>query len=112
MSRWGSQKHWTHAGVVCAIRDFYAKAGWYPETLDFAMSQGQLPSRTTVFRLFGSLAEARRQAGMAKGGFEGHGGSGRGGGWTKGRPRRHGHQGRRIAEKMGTEHGTDRPGRQ
>jgi hypothetical protein len=87
MSQWGAQKHWTPARVIQAIRDFYRETGWYPDTRDFATATPRLPSRTTVFRLFGSLAEARRQAGMAGGGCAGHGGRGRGGGWEKGRKR-------------------------
>ena len=88
MSQWGSQKHWTPDSVLQAIRTFATEIGWYPETLDFARQTPRLPSRATVLRLFGSLAEARRQAGMDGGGFAGHGGPGRGGGWTKGKTRR------------------------
>lgn len=78
---------WSQERIIAALQDFYAREGRWPLTMDLACSQGLLPHATTIFRRFGSLAHARRQAGMPGGGLEGRGGPGRGGGWTRGKPR-------------------------
>jgi hypothetical protein len=79
VSRWGTQKHWTAARQLQAIHAFYTRTGHWPLTQDFHATS-TLPDPVTVQRTFGTLAEARRQAGAKDGGHEGHGGGGRGGG--------------------------------
>lgn len=86
MSKWGKAKAWTVQEVLLLIKVFHYKKSRWPTTDDFNNDE-DLPSRATVARLFGTLAEARRQAGARHGGHEGHGGSGRGGGWTPGKAR-------------------------
>lgn len=92
MSRWGKLKVWTPEAQIRAIQAFYTAEQRWPTTQDFQGNTGRLPHFTTVYRTFGTLAEARRQAGMPGGGPEGHGGGGRGGGgysvhWAGARPR-------------------------
>ena len=77
---------WPPARIIEAIHAFRARHGRWPETSDFCHAM-EMPHAVTVMRAFGTLAEARRRAGMPGGGHEGHGGSGRGGGLT---PRRRG----------------------
>ena len=79
MSKLGRQAYWTAERILASIAKFQDHHGRWPETKDFD-SDGALPSQTTVNRAFGTLAEARRRAGMPGGGHEGHGGGGRGGG--------------------------------
>jgi hypothetical protein len=81
MSRWGKTKHWTREAILHAIRQFFATYHQWPLTADFRERRDELPHGTTVIRTFGTLAEARRQAGMPSGGHEGLGG-----GWPGGRP--------------------------
>lgn len=83
----GRPAHWTPARIVAAIARFHQQTGRWPETADFTAAYG-LPHAVTVIRKLGTLATARRQAGMASGGHEGHGGSGRGGGPGHGQRRR------------------------
>jgi len=71
--------HWTPDAALSAIRAFYATTGWWPETRDFEAPDAALPSRTTVNRLFGTLAAARLAAGAPEGGHVGHGGARHGG---------------------------------
>jgi hypothetical protein len=89
-------KHrWAKPNTLAAIRTFYQQQGRWPMTQDFQTDRA-LPHATTVQRLFRTLAEARRQAGMPGGGYEGHGGPGRGGGWTQGKMRTLRHRGGRT----------------
>ena len=74
---WG----WPPARILEAIHAFRTRHGRWPETSDFCHAM-EMPHAVTVMRAFGTLAEARRRAGMPGGGHEGHGGSGRGGGLT------------------------------
>ena len=84
MSKWGRKKEWTKDAIILAITLFHRNYDYWPETIHFDNCvDSELPCTTTVQREFGTLAEARRQAGMLGGGHEGHGGSGRGGGLTK-----------------------------
>ena len=76
---WGRNTHWTPEAARSAIRAFYATTGWWPETRDFEAPDAVLPSRTTVQRLFGTLAAARLAAGAPEGGHVGHGGARHGG---------------------------------
>ena len=80
--------NWPRERIIEAIHAFRTRHGRWPETSDFCQAVG-LPHRVTVMRAFGTLAEARRQAGMSGGGHEGHGGAGRGGGLM---PRQRGSQ--------------------
>lgn len=82
----GKPLYWTADRILAALRAFVAQYGRWPETVDFHAGHG-LPHPVTVWRVFGTLARARRAAGMPGGGHEGWGGSGRGGGWRKGRKR-------------------------
>lgn len=75
MSKWGNKKHWTKERILEAIKVFHDVHNFWPETSHFHNRFFGLPHSTTVQRVFGTLAEARRQAGMPKGGHEGHGGS-------------------------------------
>ena len=86
MSHWGRTKVWTELCILASIRAFYKAHGAWPMTQDFHAHRDGLPHASTVWRAFGSLAEARRQAGAKDGGFEGWGGSGRGGGWVASKP--------------------------
>jgi len=76
---WGRNTYWTPDAALSAIRAFYATTGWWPETRDFDAPDATLPSRTTVKRLFGTLAAARLAAGAPEGGHVGHGGARHGG---------------------------------
>ena len=76
---WGRNTYWTPDAALSAIRAFYATTGWWPETRDFDAPDAALPSRTTVTRLFGTLAAARLAAGAPEGGHVGHGGARHGG---------------------------------
>jgi hypothetical protein len=59
---------WTGPMILQAIQQFWAATGRWPGRADCTPAQG-LPSGGTVARRFGSLVEARRQAGMPGGGL-------------------------------------------
>lgn len=59
---------WTVAEVVTAIAAYQAATGEWPLQIDCCAANG-LPSYGAIERLFGSLAEARRQAGMPRDGW-------------------------------------------
>ena len=71
-------RKWGREAIIEAFQWFYF---WYdraPMTFDLENVLG-LPNETTVWREFGSLAEARKASGFEPG-LRGRGGSGRGGG--------------------------------
>ncbi len=63
------QTRWTETRIVEAIKAYHTETGEWPLSLDFCAGNG-LPAQATVERYFGTLAEARRQAGMPGGGCE------------------------------------------
>ena len=79
MNRWRNKKVWTVDEILSTIRTFHNVRGIWPETKHFNAHTDGLPHAVTVYRAFGTLANARRQAGMLGGGYEGHGGQVRGG---------------------------------
>jgi hypothetical protein len=66
------RRPWTTAEVIAAFQRFYSETGKWPLFTDCNSTNG-LPYHESVERLFGTLAEARRQAGMPGGGWEGFG---------------------------------------
>jgi hypothetical protein len=78
--RRGKPKRWDRDSIVAAMQAWSRRhAGVWPQTHDFERD-ASLPHPTVVNRTIGTLAQARRLAGATDGGFEGHGGPGRGGG--------------------------------
>jgi hypothetical protein len=63
---------WTADEVVAAFQRFYRATGRWPLAVDCCSANG-LPTYGAVERLFETLAEARRQAGMPGGGEERYG---------------------------------------
>lgn len=88
MSRWGNAKGWSAQEILLRFTVFHTKHGRWPVTADLTAGDDSLPSLATVQRTFGTLEAARRAAGSTERGFEGHGGGGRGGGWTLGKARK------------------------
>jgi len=84
----GRKKIWTMERIIDAFQAFHKRRGAWPTTPDFDRHDTMLPNQSTVYRVFGTLAAARRAAGANDGGHEGNGGAYRGGGWPKGRKRR------------------------
>ena len=74
--------YWNADRILAHIILFHGTHGRWPVTQDFDSPSHDLPSTTTVRRLFRTLADARRQAGAADGGHEGRGSAGRGGART------------------------------
>jgi hypothetical protein len=60
---------WSVERIVEAIKAYHTETGEWPLSLDLCGANG-LPTYATVERYFGTLAEARRQAGMPGGGCE------------------------------------------
>lgn len=71
-------RRWGRQAIIDAFQFFYFWYGRSPTTFDLENVLG-LPNETTVWREFGSLADAREAAGMEPG-LRGRGGRGRGGG--------------------------------
>ena len=69
MHKGQTRRVWTREEIVDAIKTFHAETGTWPVFPDFCRANG-LPYIDTVERCIGTLAEARRQAGMPGGGCE------------------------------------------
>jgi hypothetical protein len=63
------KQRWDAARIVAAIQAFHAATGEWPLHVDFCSANG-LPWPDAVERHIGTLAEARRRAGMPGGGAE------------------------------------------
>lgn len=72
-------RHWGREAIIEAFQEFYSYNGRPPETFDLE-NVLSLPNKVTVWRAFGSLANARIESGFQPG-LVGRGGAGRGGGW-------------------------------
>ncbi len=58
---------WTPEAIIKAFQDFYARTGRWPLTTDCGGVSGRMPNATVVWRFFGSIAAARKAAGMPDG---------------------------------------------
>lgn len=68
-------RKWTRTTIAQAIQAFHGREGRWPENADFVKRMG-LPRASTVRPLYGTLAAARRAAGMPnEGGYAGRGGA-------------------------------------